>query len=165
MVLKHLYIFIMDLSTNQNNCMVHPLNYNMLQLHSQYAHTLHILKTFVVAREQFIFNTASYIIHSDGHDVGSDIAARVHSSFSSYEKELSEFHRCHHYPRWFEPWWLMTVRSSSTAQPQLGRARSCSVLGPLPATIIGQLWVDGWQVGHISPDIWMGARVVVARVG
>ena len=55
----------MDLSTNQNNCMVHPLNYNMLQLHSQYAHTLHILKTFVVAREQFIFNTASYIIHSD----------------------------------------------------------------------------------------------------
>ena len=96
-------IFIMDLSTNQNNCMVHPLNYNMLQLHSQYAHTLHILKTFVVAREQFIFNTASYIIHSDCRDVRSDSAARVHSSFSSYEKELSEFHGCHHYPRWFEP--------------------------------------------------------------
>ena len=41
MVLKHLYIFIMDLSTNQNNCMVHTLNYSMLQLHSQYAHITH----------------------------------------------------------------------------------------------------------------------------
>ena len=35
-------------------------------------HTIHILKTFVVAREQFIFNTASYIIHSDCRDVRSD---------------------------------------------------------------------------------------------
>ena len=68
-------------------------------------HTLHILKTFVVAREQFIFNTASYIIHSDWRDVSDQTVqytvqystARVHSSFSSYEKELSEFHGCHHY--------------------------------------------------------------------
>ena len=104
MVLKQLYIFIMDLSTNQNNCMVHTLNYSMLQLHSQYAHTLHILKHLwwqgnnlflTQLHTLFTLTDVTSVIRQYSTDQYS--TAGVQSSFSSYEKELSEFHGCHHY--------------------------------------------------------------------
>ena len=101
-------------------------------------HTLHILKTFVVAREQFIFNTASYIIHSDWRDVSDQTVQYSTVQYGSCSefiqflwKGIVWIPRMPSLPsrRWFEPWWLMTVRSSSTRPPQLGQARSCSGWG------------------------------------